>query len=103
MLVKSNNGDAQMSAIYRPTKAKAAAIRDALKQDGVKANVRRLTSSYRIVLPAHTADAVAKVRDFLVLSGLRLAGGSSAADPQAFRFAWSVFEGRGQIFVYDIR
>lgn len=92
-----------MSAIYRPTKAKAAAIRDALKQEGVKANVKFLNASYRIVLPVHTAEAVAKVRDFLVLAGLRLTGGTSATDPQAYRFAWSVSEGRGQIFVYDVR
>jgi hypothetical protein len=92
-----------MCAMYAPTKARTEAIRAGLKAAGIKADVLRLNWSWRIVLPTYTAEADAALRDYAVLEGLKLVGGRSATDPAAWRRAWSLFQGRGQIFLYDIR
>lgn len=92
-----------MPAMFKPTKNRAATIRADLKARGVKANVRFFNWSFRIVLPACTDDAIAAVRDYMVEADLRLAGGTHATNPDAYRRAWSCHAGRGQIFAYDIR
>jgi hypothetical protein len=92
-----------MPVIHAPTKDRAVAIRADLKALGVRANVRFFRFSFRIVLPVHTAEAAAAVRDYLVEQGLGLAGGHSATDPVAYRNAWSLYDGRGQLFAYDVR
>lgn len=89
--------------MFQANTDKAAAIRAGLKDRGIKANVRCCRWSYRIVLPAHTSEAVAEVRNFLVLSGLKLVGGASPTNGIDYARAWSVFQGRGQLFVYDVR
>lgn len=90
--------------VRRPNVDKAAVIRADLKARGIKANVRYFNSSYRIVLPVASVEARAALRDYLVEHDLSLSGSyQSATDRAAYDRAWSMYEGRGQIFVCDAR
>lgn len=88
--------------LYAPTKAGAAEVRADLKARGLVANVRFFRHSIRIVLPAYTAEAAEIVRQYMLERGLCLAGGSKP-EGDAWRFSWSIWEGRGQVFAYSIR
>lgn len=84
------------------TKDKAAQIRDAIKAEGIKANVRFFNRSYRIVLPAFTEAAGAQVCDVLNRLGLRTVSGEPLTG-EHLRFFWDRYDGRGQCFAYDLR
>lgn len=97
---------AQYLRCFKPTKQGAVVIRNALKSAGVKAHVRYLNDTYRIVLPTFTEEAKAEVRDYLVAGSFYLAGSYVApTNRAAYDRAWSVaiFEDgtRGQLFVYS--
>ncbi len=86
--------------VYKPTKRGADAIRSALAAAGVKANVRFFATSYRIVLPTMSEDAKLEIRDYLALNDFVLSGSCEApTNREAYDRAWSVYQGRGQIFV----
>lgn len=66
--------------------------------------MRYFNSSCRIVLPKCTEQARADLRDYLVERDLRLSGFyGPATDRAAYDRAWSTYEGRGQIFVTEVR
>lgn len=89
--------------IHRPSKSGAEQIRAELKSRGVKANVRFLRWSYRIVLPVVTGEAMDKLRDYLVEIDFRNVCGEQFTDPAVWSRVVDCYEGRGQLFVYNAR
>lgn len=89
--------------IHRPSKSGAAVVRADLKARGVKANVRFFNWSYRIVLPVASDDALAKLRDYLVEIDFRNVCGEQFTDPAVWSRVVDRYDGRGQMFVYNMK
>lgn len=92
-----------MATMHKYTKDQVAMIRADIKALGIKANVKLCNWSIRIVLPRFTPEDKEKLRQYLISTGNGNSISGDIKNDFDWDITWSLYNGRGQIFIYNMK